>query len=156
MTPPPTYVGCCFVTLYSALFYCIQRRSTTNIPELWLRTQLYRSSPILWSRRKFSLPCALRSKGSLWIKMASFWRSLLLDEIRVLVSLGKADCLPEGRENGDISVDGINIWNRFKNKMVLFIPPVHQILVQGWHLGPVWLEEARGLFIEMRTVRKEL
>lgn len=39
------------------------------------------------------------------------------------MSLGKADCLPEGRENGDISVDGINIWNRFKNKMVLFIPP---------------------------------
>lgn len=123
MTPPPTYVGCCFVTLYSALLYCIQRRSTTNIPELWLRTQLYRSSPILWSRRKFSLPCALRSKGSLWIKTASFWRSLFLDEIRVSMSLGKADCLPEGRENGDISVDGINIWNRFKNKMVLFIPP---------------------------------
>lgn len=57
--------------------------------------------------------------GSRWL----LFDVLFLDEIRVSMSLGKADCLPEGRENGDISVDGINIWNRFKNKMVLFIPP---------------------------------
>lgn len=51
-----------------------------------------------------------------------FWRSLFLDEIIVSVSLWKADCLPEGRENGDISVDGINILNRFKNEITIYCP----------------------------------
>lgn len=60
-----------------------------------------------------------------------FWRSLFLDEIIVSVSLWKADCLPEGRENGDISVDGINILNRFKNKMYYLFPQCVKLLYRG-------------------------